>query len=118
MAPSVFVMIWATPGLPVAPCVSDGQFTVLPEPSVHTVGAALVRKVAKFCVVPELSARRATVIAVLGSLTPGLSAAILESSHFVIVREKMPAMVPAESWRLFTPERLYDTVIGSATVGK
>ena len=103
---------------PVAPCVSDGQFTVLPEPSVQAVGAALVRNVAKFCVVPELSARRATVIAVLGSFTPGLSAAILASSHFVIVREKIPAIVSAESCRLFTPDRLYDTVIGPATVGK
>src|SRR4051812_44171778 len=111
-------MTCATPAFCGAPCVSEGQFTVLPAPRVQVDGAALVRNVVKFCVVPELSERRATVIDVLGSFTPGLSAAISDASHFVIWRWKILAIVSPDSWRLFTPERLYATVIGSATVGK
>ncbi len=50
--------------------------------------------------------KRAQLIAVLGSFTPGLSAAIFGSFHVLIVREKIPAMVSAESCRLFTLDRL------------
>ena len=42
--------------------------------------------------VPEESERRAMVIAVLGSLTPGLIDAIAGSFHFVILPWKMFAM--------------------------
>ena len=76
-----------------------------------------MRKVAKFWVVPELSDRRATVIAVLGSLAFGFSAAIAGSSHFVIVRWKIFAIVGPDSWSFFTPLRLYDIVMGATTVG-
>ena len=57
-------------------------------------------------------------IVVLGSFAFGLSVVIAASSHFVIWPWKILAMVSAESCRFVTPERLYDTVIGSATVGK
>ena len=118
MAPSVVFTIWPTPGLPWPACWSAGQLTVEPVPSVHAVGAAAARKPVKFCVVPELSARCATVIAVDGSFTPGLSALIAASFHVLISPWKIFASVSAESCSFFTPDRLYDTVIGPATVGK
>ena len=96
----------------------DGQSTVSPLPSVQSVGSTAVRNFVKLLVVPEPSARCATVIAVDGSVTPGLSAAIALSFHFVILRAKILASVLSERRRFFTPLRLYDTVIGAATVGK
>ena len=72
----------------------------------------------KFVVVPEPSERCATVIVVDGSVTPGLSAVIAASSHFLTFNEKILARVVPLSWRVFTSGRLYDTVIGAATVGK
>ncbi len=70
------------------------------------VGDALVRYLVKFAVVPEPSERWATVIVVLGSVTPGLSLLIAESFQVLIVPWKIPAIVSAESWSLLTPERL------------
>ena len=61
-----------------------GQLTVEPVPSVQTVGAALVRKLVKLAVVPELSQRCTTVIVVLGSFAFGLSALIAASFQVVI----------------------------------
>ncbi len=59
------------------------------------------------------------VIAVLGRVTPGLSAAIAELFHVVILAWKMSAMVVADSWSgLLRPDRLYETVIGPITTGK
>ena len=49
--------------------------------------------------VPEESERRATMIGVLGRLTPGLSAAIAELFHVVILPWKMFAMTGADSFR-------------------
>jgi hypothetical protein len=77
-----------------------------------------VRNFVKFSVVPELSARCTTVIAVEGSFLPLLSAAIAGSFQVLISPEKIFASVSADSWRFFTFLRLYDTVIGAATVGK
>ena len=68
--------------------------------------------------VPEESERTAMVIGVLGRLTPGLSALIAESFQVVILPWKMPAMTGADSFRLLTPDRLYETVIGPITTGK
>ena len=56
-------------------------------------------------------------IAVEGRVAPEFSALIAASSHFVIWPSKIFASVSGESFS-FTPERLYDTVIGAATVGK
>src|SRR5262245_59519132 len=118
MAPSVSLTALATPELPVAPCVLDGQLTVEPLPRVHDDGAALVRKLVKLAVVPELSLRWTTVIFVLGSLADGLSALIAASSHVVMAPEKILAIVSADSFSFDTPDRLYDTVMGATTVGK
>ncbi len=68
--------------------------------------------------VPEESERTATVIAVLGRVTPGLSAAIAESFHFVILPEKMFAITGPDSCSgLLRPDRLYETVMGAIRMG-
>ena len=58
------------------------------------------------------------VIGVLGRLTPELSALMAGSFHFVILPWKMFAMVVGSSFRLLTPDRLYDIVIGPSMIGK
>ncbi len=98
-------MIWATPLLPLPPCSSAGQLTVEPGSSVKTVGLAALRNLVKFSVVPEPSDRWATVMAVAGSLAPGLSAAIALSFHVLIWRRKILAIVSGDSARLSTPSR-------------
>ena len=118
MAPSVVFTIWPTPGLPWPDCWSAGQLTVEPVPSVHAVGAAAARNPVKFCVVPELSERCTTVIAVDGSFAPGLSALIAASFQVLMSPWKIFASVSAESCSFFAPDTLYETVIGPATVGK
>ena len=76
-------------------------------PSVHALPAPSTRNWEKFWVVPEESERTAMVIVLLGRVTPGLSAAIAESFHFVILPSKMPAITGADSWSgLLTPDRL------------
>ena len=72
----------------------------------------------KFCVVPEPSERWATVIAVDGSVTPGLSAAMAGSFQVLMSRWKILAIVSADSCSLSTPLRLYETVIGEKRMGK
>ena len=68
--------------------------------------------------VPEESERTATVIEVLGRVTPELSAVIAESFHFLILPEKMPAITGPDSCNgLLTPDRLYETVMGAITIG-
>jgi hypothetical protein len=58
------------------------------------------------------------VIGVAGRSASGLSALIFASSQEVISAWKMPAMTSALRLSSSTPSRLYDTVIGAATVGK
>src|SRR3954469_7233643 len=53
-----------------------------------------------------------------GSLASGFSALIAGSSHVLICSWKILAIVSASSFSLSTPFRLYDTVMGAATVGK
>src|SRR5215467_13938400 len=101
MAPGVVLTICATPPLPLPPRLVAGQEMVESLPSFQ-FGAASTRNWEKFLVVPEESERRAMVTGVLGSVTPGLSAAI----------------TGADSFRLLTPDRLYETVIGPITTGK
>ena len=72
----------------------------------------------KFCVVPEESDRTAMVIAVLGRLDAGVVRRDRRVVPVVILPWKMPAMTGADSFRLLTPDRLYDTVIGPITTGK
>src|SRR6266487_3111182 len=117
MAPGVLLMICATPPLPSPPRLLAGQEMVELLPSFQTPGAPSSRNREKFWVVPDESERWAMVIAVLGSLTPGLSAVIFGSLHFVILAWKMPAMVGASSFRVLMPGRLYETVIGPIRMG-
>src|ERR1035438_4047924 len=107
MAPGVLLMICATPPLPLPPRLVAGQLMVELLPSFHTLGAASMRNKEKLEVVPEESERRAMGIAVLGSVTPELIAAIAGSFHFVILPWKMFAMTGADSCSgLLTPDRL------------
>src|SRR5215467_4684542 len=98
MAPAVVLTICATPPLALPPRLLAGQLMVESLPSFQ-FGADSTRNSEKFAVVPEESERRAMVIAVLGSLTPGFSAAIFGSFHFVILAWKMSARVGPSSFR-------------------
>src|SRR5213592_1804159 len=98
MAPGVPLTIWATPELPLPAWVSAGHSTVEPDFSVHVLGAAATRYLVKFSVVPEPSERWTTVMAVDGSLAPEFSALIAGSSHVLIWRWKIFAIVSASSF--------------------
>ena len=111
-------MICATPPLPLPARAVPGHLMVELLPSVHALPPAFSRYREKFCVVPEESERTAMVIGVLGRLTPGLSAAIAELFQDVILPLKMSARIVASSFRLVTPDRLYETVIGPRKTGK
>src|SRR4029077_19590741 len=117
MAPEVDLTICATPALPLPARAVDGHLMVELLPSVHALGTASLRNRVKFCVVPEESERTATVIGVLGRLTPELVALIAGSFQVLILPEKMPAIVVASSFRLLTPDRLYETVMGAIRIG-
>ena len=65
-------------------------------PRLQALPAASTRNSVKFWVVPEESDRTARVIAVLGRLTPELSALIAGSFQVLILPEKMPAMVAGD----------------------
>src|SRR5215471_10125228 len=118
MAPEVDLMTCATPLLPLAARAVEGQVMIELLPSVQTLGAASWRNKEKFCVVPDESERTAVVIAVLGRLTPELSALMAGSSQVLILPSKMPAIVGASSFRVETPDRLYASVIGPIKTGK
>src|SRR6204780_6024802 len=89
MAPEVDLTIFAAPGFPLPARAVDGHLMVELLPSFHTLGTASLRNRVKFCVVPEESERTASVIAVLGRVTPGLIAAIAELFQVVILPWKM-----------------------------
>src|SRR5260370_18274664 len=118
MAPGVVLMTCAPPLLPWAAWAVEGHLMVELLPSVHTLGAASMRNREKFCVVPDESARTAMVIGVLGRLAPGLIALIAELFQDVILPWKMSAMTVGVSFRLLTPHRWYDIVIGPMMTGK
>src|SRR5215831_1205929 len=119
MAPGVLLTIDATPPLPLPPRLLAGQLMVELLPSFHTLGAPSSRNLEKFEVVPEESERRAMTIVVLGSVTPGLSAAMAELFQVVILPWKMFATTGADSCNgLLRPDRLYESVIGPTTTGK
>src|SRR5690349_19676056 len=118
MAPSVSLITVATPLFFSAPWVEAGHCTVSPAPSFHTDGDAFFRNFVKLLVVPEPSERCTTAMVVDGRSASGLSALISASSQVVMSAWKMPASTSGLSWISSTPGRLYDTVIGAATVGK
>src|ERR1022692_3715162 len=97
-------MICATPGFPDAAC-PPGQLMVLPVPSVHVDGAALVRYNVKLAVVPDPSERCTVVMAVAGNLTPGLSPAMAGSFQVVILPAKIPATVAGPNVNFDTPDK-------------
>src|SRR5690348_7814826 len=99
-------MIWATPALPLPAWVSPGQLTVSPASRVQSAPPDDFRNLVKLLVVPEPSERWATTIAVLGRVTPGLSAAMAASFHVLTVRLMILASVGPLSWSLSTPLRL------------
>src|SRR5258706_16001127 len=114
-------MIWPTPALPLPAWVSVGHARGEPLFRVHTplppAPAALSRNLVKLSVVPDESERWATTMSVDGRVTPGLSAAIAASFHFLIWRWKILAIVSGLSCTLLT-SRLYDNVIGATTMGE
>src|ERR1700744_2286514 len=118
MAPGVDLMIDATPPFWEPAWAVDGHLMVAALPSFQTLGAASWRNSVKFCVVPEESERTAVVIAVDGRVTPGLMALIAGSFQLLMLPWKMLAMTVGVSFRLLTPCRLYDRVIGPMTTGK
>src|SRR5437867_1467338 len=99
-APSVLLTTCATPGLPLPAWVSAGHCTVDPASSVHVPGAAALRYLVKFSVVPDASERCTTVMLVDGSLASGLSALMAGSFHVLIWRWKILAVVSASSLSL------------------
>src|SRR5436190_18920572 len=110
MAPCVCFTAAVTPSEPLAPC-PVGQGTSLPEPTVHTVGATVLRYSVKAAVVPDPSDRCTTWMPVLGRLAPELSALIAGSFHVLILPAKMPATVWPDSLRSVTPLTLYSTAM-------
>src|SRR5271166_4435001 len=118
MAPGVDLTICATPPLPLPARALLGHLMVELLPSVHTLGSAVLRNREKFAVVPEESERTATVIGVLGRLTPELIAVMAELFQVVILPSKICAMTFGVSFRLLTPDRLYAIEIGPITTGK
>src|SRR5580692_5896297 len=119
MAPGVDLTIWATPPLPLPAWAVAGHLMIEPVLSVQALPAPAARNLEKLFVVPDESERTARAIEVLGSVTPGLSAAIAELFHVVILPSKICATTGAESWSgLVRPDRLYDSVIGPITTGK
>src|SRR6516162_2156871 len=118
MAPGVDLTICATPPLPLPAWAVFGQLMVELVPSVHALPAPSTRKLEKFAVVPDESERTASLIGVLGRLTPELIALIAGSFQVVILPEKMLAITGPSSFRLLTPDRLYESVMGPITTGK
>src|SRR5215469_5489411 len=92
---------------------------VEPVPSFHVLGEESTRNSEKFAVVPDESDRTASVIGMLGSVTPGLIAAISGAFHFVTLAWKMSEITAGVSCSgLVTVGRLYAMVIGPITTGK
>src|SRR5436190_17423685 len=118
MDPSACLMALATPPFCWADWKSAGHVTVLAASSFHVSGAAFLRYFVNVSVVPELSARRTTLMSPAGRVAPGLSVLIASSLHFLMSPWKIFARVVGDSWSLSRPPTLYDTVMGAATVGK
>src|SRR5260370_39822463 len=94
MQPVVFWQPVTMPPLPVSPSAPEtlGQDTVvLTLEELQSPGSWALRYEVNRKVLPELSARCSGTIAVAGSDTPGLSAVIAESCHFVILPEEICA---------------------------
>src|SRR5580692_7370149 len=106
MAPGVDLTIDATPLPPEPARAVDGHLTMELVPSFQALPAASTRYWEKFAVVPEESERTASVIEVLGRLTPGLRAAIAELFQVVIWPWKICERTAASSFSPLMPDRL------------
>src|SRR5712691_8692633 len=81
----------ATPSLPLPP-TPTGQLTAVATPTrLLQSGDDLARKSHQMYEVPEPSERCTTVMSESGSFTPGFSAAMALSFHFVTLPRKMSA---------------------------
>src|SRR5260370_221742 len=108
MEPFVWVTLFETPSLPLAPMPAGHSTAVLaPTLDFHS-GLTLDRYVVKMNVVPDPSERCTTTIAFEGSLAFGLSFLIAGSSHLVILPRKISANVGPSRMRspAPTPSRL------------
>src|SRR6476619_4289326 len=102
------------PSVDFTPSATPADFS-LPSPlplhtlagsAVHLSGAAPLRYLVKFSVVPDSSERKKTLIAVDGSVTPGLIAAMAGSFQVVILPLKMSAATAGVRISLSTPSTL------------
>src|SRR5438552_2124227 len=97
MAPSVCLMAAATPSFPLAP-TPTGHWTALSAPTCEDhVELSLASQPVNTNVVPDESARWATVIFSSGNDALLFRAWILGSFHFVILPRKMSATVGPSS---------------------
>src|SRR6478752_2565101 len=110
MPPSVDFTALATPADFSLPSPLPVHF--LPGAAVHTFGAAAARYLVKFSVVPDSAERKETLLAVAGSVTPGLTLAMAGSFHVVIWPRKILAGTSGVRMSLSTPFSLYATAIG------
>src|SRR3954471_13421506 len=101
MPTSVALTAPATPAVFSLPSPLPVHF--LAGSAVQTLGAAPLRYLVKFSVVPDSSLRKNTLIAVLGSVTPGLTLAIAGSLQVVIWPRKILAMTSGVRISLSTP---------------
>ncbi|SIH19685.1 Uncharacterised protein [Mycobacteroides abscessus subsp. abscessus] len=117
MAPGSALTFSATPedfsALSPAP---PSQLPLLPL--VQLSGAAVVRYLPKFSLVPDLSLRYTGVTLVSGRVAPGFSAAIAGSFQAVMTPVKILAAASAFRTSLSTPGRLYANAIGPKTTGR
>src|SRR5882757_459126 len=117
MPPSVEPMACCTPcdlALP-WPALPDH---VLLGVAVYADGAAAARYFSKFCVVPDSSDRKKTVILVDGRLAPEFRPLIAGSSQLVIEPWKILAMTDGVRVRSVTPLSLKATATGPVTIGR
>src|SRR6476659_7085137 len=116
MPPSVDFTAPATPSDFCLPSPLPVQ--ALPGSAVQAIGAAALRYLVKFSVVPDSSERKKTLIGSLGRVTPELSLAIDASFHVVTLPVKMLAATSGVRTSLPTPLTLYEIAIGPVTIGR
>src|SRR6478752_6655630 len=105
MDPSVLLICLDTPSLPCA-ATPPGAVQDFEASIVQSDGAAALRYLVKFSVVPESSARCTAWIARAGRVTPEFSAAMAGSFQVLMVPLKIPANTAGVNVRLSTPAML------------
>src|SRR5688500_2716998 len=115
MPPSVLLTPSATPADLALPSPAPSQ--VLAGSPAQFPGAEALRYLVTFSVVPGSAERKRTVMAVAGSFTPGLAAAIFGAFHVVILPEKMSPATAGVRVSFSTPSTLWATAMGPVTMG-